>query len=75
MLTGSTGDFILQGKKLGMFPMYATVFATWMSAFAFMGGIAYFFEKGPIYMTTVRRRMRSYSVLYVRRRLLRRCLD
>ena len=34
-------------------PMYATVFSTWMSAFAFIGGMAYFHEQGPIYMTTV----------------------
>ncbi len=46
-------DFFLQGRKLKLFPMYATVFATWMSAFAFMGGIAYFYEAGPIYMTTI----------------------
>lgn len=64
MSTGSTGDFILQGRKLGMFPMYATVFATWMSAFAFMGGIAYFFEKGPIYMTTVGWDM-LFAVLFI----------
>ncbi len=49
----STEDFILQSRKLKIFPMYATVFATWMSAFAFIGGITYFYEEGPIYMTTV----------------------
>lgn len=64
MSTGSTEDFILQGRKLGMFPMYATVFATWMSAFAFMGGITYFFEKGPIYMTTVGWDM-LFAVLFI----------
>ena len=36
----NTSDFILQGRKLKIFPMYATVFATWMSIFAFIGGIA-----------------------------------
>lgn len=49
----NTSDFILQGRKLKTFPMYATVFSTWMSIFAFIGGIAYFYEQGPIYMTTV----------------------
>ncbi len=49
----TTEDFILQGRKLKTFPMYATVFSTWMSIFAFMGAIAYFYEEGPIYMTTV----------------------
>lgn len=49
----TTEDFILHGRKLKTFPMYATVFSTWMSIFAFMGAIAYFYEEGPIYMTTV----------------------
>ncbi|NBI62759.1 sodium:solute symporter family protein [Clostridiales bacterium] len=49
----STEDFFLQGRKLGLFTMYATTFATWMSAFAFMGGITYIYEQGPIYMTTI----------------------
>jgi len=49
----TTDDFILNNRKLGTFPMYMTVFATWMSIFAFMGGVAYFYEKGPIYMTTI----------------------
>jgi SSS family solute:Na+ symporter len=49
----TTFDFILQRRKLGLFSMYATVFATWMSAFAFIGAITYFYEEGPIYMTTV----------------------
>ena len=46
-------DFMVQRRQMGIMPMYATVFATWMSAFAFMGGIEYFYERGPIYMTTV----------------------
>ncbi len=49
----TTLDFILQRRRLGLFSMYATVFATWMSAFAFVGAITYFYEEGPIYMTTV----------------------
>lgn len=49
----TTLDFILQRRKLGLVSMYATVFATWMSAFAFIGAITYFYEEGPIYMTTV----------------------
>ncbi|MBQ9015325.1 MAG: sodium:solute symporter family protein [Firmicutes bacterium] len=53
MSSGSLEDFILQGRRMKLLPMYATVFSTWMSAFAFMGGIGYFFEEGPIYMTTV----------------------
>ena len=49
----TTEDFILQGRKMKAFPMYATVFSTWMSVFAFMGAISYFYEQGPIYMTTI----------------------
>ena len=49
----NTSDFILQGRRVGTFPLYMTIFATWMSAFAFIGGITYFYEQGPIYMTTV----------------------
>ena len=49
----NTNDFILQGRKLKTLPMYATIFSTWMSIFAFIGAIAYFYEQGPIYMTTV----------------------
>ena len=49
----TTADFFLQRRKMGLFPMYATVYATWMSAFAFMGAISYFYEQGPTYMTTV----------------------
>lgn len=61
---GSAEDFILQSRRLKLFPMYATVFATWMSAFAFMGGITYFFEQGPIYMTTVGWDM-LFAVLFI----------
>ena len=62
--TGSTEDFILQGRRLRLFPMYATVFATYMSAFAFMGGIGYFFENGPVYMTTIGWDM-LFAVLFI----------
>ncbi len=49
----TTEDYILHGRKLKIFPMYATVFATWMSIFAFMGAISYFYDYGPVYMTTI----------------------
>lgn len=49
----TTEDFILQGRKMKLFPMYVTIFSTWMSIFAFIGGITYFHEEGPIFMTTV----------------------
>jgi len=46
-------DFFLQSRSMHSMFMYATVFATWMSAFAFLGAISYFYEEGPIYMTTI----------------------
>lgn len=49
----TTEDFILQGRKLKLVPLYATIFSTWMSIFVFIGGITYFFDQGPVYMTTV----------------------
>lgn len=57
-------DFMVQRRQMGIMPMYATVFATWMSAFAFMGGIEYFYERGPIYMTTVGWDM-LFAILFV----------
>ncbi|MBQ8151816.1 MAG: sodium:solute symporter family protein [Firmicutes bacterium] len=62
--TGSIEDFILQNRRLKLVPMYATVFATYMSAFAFMGGIGYFLDHGPIYMTTVGWDM-LFAVLFI----------
>lgn len=46
-------DFLLQSRRMGFFPMWSTVFATWMSAFAYIGAISYFKERGAVYMTTV----------------------
>ncbi len=56
--------FVLQNRSMGILPMYFTVFATWMSAFAFLGGISYFFNQGPLYMTTVGWDM-LFAVLFV----------
>ena len=33
--------------------LFFTVYATWMSAFAFLGASAYFYEMGPVYMTAI----------------------
>lgn len=49
----TTSDFFLQDRRMKLFPMYATVFATWMSAYAYMGAIAYFKEAGPVYLTSI----------------------
>lgn len=44
-------DFFVQGRRMPSFMLFFTVYATWMSAFAFLGASGYFYEKGPVYMT------------------------
>ncbi len=46
-------DFFLQSRKMSAFMFYFTVYATWMSAFAFLGASGYFYEMGPVYMTAI----------------------
>ncbi len=44
-------DFFVQSRKMPTFMLFFTVYATWMSAFAFLGASGYFYEMGPVYMT------------------------
>jgi Na+/proline symporter len=44
-------DFFVQGRKMPSFMVFFTVYATWMSAFAFLGASGYFYEMGPVYLT------------------------
>ena len=44
-------DFFVQGRRMPTFMLFFTVYATWMSAFAFLGASGYFYEMGPVYMT------------------------
>lgn len=46
-------DFFLQNRNLSIVPLFGTIFATWMSVFAFLGSVGYFYNRGPIYMTSV----------------------
>ncbi|MEL7571031.1 MAG: sodium:solute symporter family protein [Eubacteriaceae bacterium] len=46
-------DFFLQSRKMPTVMLFFTVYATWMSAFAFLGASAYFYEMGPVYMTAI----------------------
>ena len=46
-------DFFLQSRKMPAVMLFFTVYATWMSAFAFLGASAYFYEMGPVYMTAI----------------------
>ncbi|WP_051280306.1 sodium:solute symporter family protein [Anaerovorax odorimutans] len=49
----TTEDFFLQSRKMPTGMVFFTVYATWMSVFAFLGSSAYFYEMGPIYMTAI----------------------
>lgn len=51
--TQTISDFFLQDRRLKLVPMFATVFGTWISIFAFVGGIGYFYEEGPLYLTSI----------------------
>lgn len=44
-------DFFLQGRKMPLVMVFFTVYATWVSSFAFMGSTAAFYADGPLYMT------------------------
>ncbi|HVI41585.1 MAG TPA: sodium:solute symporter family protein [Anaerovoracaceae bacterium] len=46
-------DFFLQGRRMPTYMLFFTVYATWMSAFAFLGASGYFYEMGPVYMTAI----------------------
>ncbi len=46
-------DFFVQNRKMPTYMVFFTVYATWMSAFAFLGASGYFFEMGPVYMTAI----------------------
>lgn len=46
-------DFFLQSRKMPTIMVFFTVYATWMSAFAFLGAGGYFYEMGPVYMTAI----------------------
>jgi solute:Na+ symporter, SSS family len=47
----SIEDFFVYGRKMPAFLVFFTVYATWVSAFAFLGASSYFYFRGPVYMT------------------------
>ncbi|MBQ0079307.1 MAG: sodium:solute symporter family protein, partial [Eubacterium sp.] len=51
--TQRISNFLLQDRKMSIVPLFATVFGTWISVFAFVGGIGYFYNDGPIYLTSI----------------------
>jgi SSS family solute:Na+ symporter len=44
-------DFFVQSRRMPTLMLFFTVYATWMSAFAFLGASGYFYDMGPVYMT------------------------
>lgn len=47
----SVEDFFLCSRGMSAFLSFFTIYSTWYSAFAVIGSSAYFYFKGPIYMT------------------------
>ena len=46
-------DYFIQGRAMGGVFVFATVVTTWWSAFAFLGSNAWFFNRGPLYWTSL----------------------
>ena len=44
-------DFFLQSRNMPTFMVFFTVYATWVSSFAFLGSASSFFSQGPLYLT------------------------
>lgn len=44
--TNDSSDYFLSGRNVGWFSLSMTLFATWMSTFAFLGSPGYYFAKG-----------------------------
>jgi SSS family solute:Na+ symporter len=47
----TVADFFLQNRDMPPLMVFFTVYATWVSSFAFLGATSYFYEKGPVYLT------------------------
>lgn len=44
-------NFFVQDRKMPLLMVFFTVYSTWVSSFAFLGGSSYFYAKGPVYLT------------------------
>ena len=44
-------DFFLQSRRMNLLMAFFTIYATWVSSFAFLGSTASFYNQGPLYMT------------------------
>lgn len=47
----TVGDFFLQSRSMPTVMVFFTVYATWVSSFAFLGSASSFYTQGPLYMT------------------------
>lgn len=45
------GNFFLQDRKMSLAMVFFTVYATWVSSFAFLGSSSSFYFNGPVYLT------------------------
>lgn len=46
-------DFFVESRNMPTPLFFFTVYATWVSSFAFLGASSYFYSKGPVYMTAI----------------------
>ncbi len=46
-------DFFVESRSMPTPLFFFTVYATWVSSFAFLGASSYFYSKGPVYMTAM----------------------
>ncbi|MDR2163442.1 MAG: sodium:solute symporter family protein [Clostridiales Family XIII bacterium] len=44
-------DFFIQGRGMPVTMVFFTIYATWVSSFAFLGSASHFFTHGPVYAT------------------------
>lgn len=44
-------NFFLQDRRMPLIFVFATVYSTWVSSFAFLGSAGHFYLNGPVYMT------------------------
>ncbi|MDO4552032.1 MAG: sodium:solute symporter family protein [Bacillota bacterium] len=44
-------DFFLQSREMSLLLSFFTIYATWVSSFAFLGATSSFYSTGPVYLT------------------------
>lgn len=52
-------DFYIQSRNMGGTVAFFTIYATWVSSFAFLGSTNSFYTQGPLYMTSL-----AWNVLF-----------